>query len=217
MNIYPPVLDTYMPAFLKQGEDVDGTIGYKIYLSLSDYNKFEEVENNVQITLVRQDTNKTALLPSAASSGIKITKLNKEEDEEGIERYYVIIETTDLITDGLITNLFYKVQIRFTSTTDQEGKVIPQQSNPVDANWYTKYLDCFSEWSTVCLIKGIETPQITLTGLSASSPENNILPKKPLNSVSSSTFLYCFTCDINVLIITYSFPQIIKLQYLVNT
>lgn len=187
VNIYPPVLDTYMPAFLKQGEDVDGTIGYKIYLSLSDYNKFEEVENNVQITLVRQDTNKTALLPSAASSGIKITKLNKEEDEEGIERYYVIIETTDLITDGLITNLFYKVQIRFTSTTDQEGKVIPQQSNPVDANWYTKYLDCFSEWSTVCLIKGIETPQITLTGLSTG--ETSQLKKPTLDVIGSFSYV----------------------------
>lgn len=176
VNIYPPILDTYMPAFLKGGEIIEikegvTVEGYKIYLSLSDYNKFDDVCHNVQVTLVRQDTNKTALLASEASSGIRITELRKELDEEGNDKYFIVIDKTALITnkDGLLTNIFYKVQIRFTSTKDQDGNSIPQQSNPVDSNWYTKYLDCFSEWSTVCLIKGIETPQITLTGLSTSA------------------------------------------------
>ena len=120
VNIYPPVLDTYMPAFLKQGEDVDGTIGYKIYLSLSDYNKFEEVENNVQITLVRQDTNKTALLPSAASSGIKITKLNREEDEEGIERYTMFSWAEEVATEQRNLNLARMRLAKCISDRDRE-------------------------------------------------------------------------------------------------
>ena len=120
VNIYPPVLDTYMPAFLKGGEIIEikegvTVEGYKIYLSLSDYNKFDDVCHNVQVTLVRQDTNKTALLASEASSGIRITELRKELDEEGNDKYFIVIDKTALITnkDGLLTNIFYKVQIRF--------------------------------------------------------------------------------------------------------
>ena len=164
VNIYPPVLDTYMPAFLKEGENIGTKHGYKIYLSLSDYNTYEDVKNNVQVTLVRQDTNRTAFLTSAASSGIKITTLEYDEDEE---QYYIVIEANDLISKELITNLYYKVQIRFTSNVDQQGNPIPQQKNPVDSNWFTEYLDCFSEWSTVCLIKGIETPSIRITGVTS--------------------------------------------------
>ena len=39
VNIYPPVLDTYMPAFLKEGENIGTKHGYKIYLSLINFNK----------------------------------------------------------------------------------------------------------------------------------------------------------------------------------
>lgn len=198
VNIYPPVLDTYMPAFLKEGEIVSisgGKFieGYKIYLSLSDYNTFDDVCNNVQVTLVRQDTNKTALLTSAASSGIRVTELCSETDEDGNDRYYIVIDRNALVTKDsngngvLLTNIYYKVQIRFTSTRDQDGNIISQVTNPVDSNWYTKYLDCFSEWSTVCLIKGIETPKVTLTGLSTSSV--NIIRKPSLDIIGSFSYI----------------------------
>lgn len=198
VNIYPPVLDTYMPAFLKGGEIVsisEGRFveGYKIYLSLSDYNIFDDVCHNVQVTLVRQDTNKTAFLTSAASSGILVTELYSETDENGDNKYYIVIDRSALIskdTNGngvLLTNIFYKVQIRFTSTIDQEGNPIPQVSNPVDSNWYIKYLDCFSEWSTVCLIKGIETPKVKLTGLSVNSINN--INKPSLDIIGSFSYL----------------------------
>ena len=161
VNIYPPVLNTYMPAYLKEGEVVDGIKGYKIYLSLSDYNVYDEVKNNVQVTLVRQDTNKNVFSATAAAAGIHITSLKQEED-----RYYIILAANDLNPKYLLTDIYYKVQIRFTSNKDQDGEIIPQQSNPIDSNWLTKNLDCFSEWSTVCLIKGIEQPTMKITGLS---------------------------------------------------
>ena len=53
INLYPPIVNTYMPAFL-----VDDVC--RVYFSLSQYNIIEDIEN-VQVTLRNQNTNDSML------------------------------------------------------------------------------------------------------------------------------------------------------------
>jgi hypothetical protein len=52
-------------------------------------------------------------------------------------------------------NQFYKVQLRFTSKLASNPPV-----NGKIATWLEENINYFSEWSKVCLIKGIEQPLI---------------------------------------------------------
>ena len=66
-NLYPPIVDTFMPAFLQ-------TESCKVYFNLTDYNQPEDIKH-AQITLVYQTTNKNALNIIEHRNAIKIQKL----------------------------------------------------------------------------------------------------------------------------------------------
>lgn len=198
-NLYPPIIDTFMPAFIYHST-------CRVYFSLSDYNKYEDVKDNVQVTVVRQDNNRTALSYALFPSAIKVTmmKIDEKKKKAGLDDYYYIeIHPYDLQKGYFEKNSFYKVQIRFTQSdgenavapvyTVKDGEIIyakyPENSEnagkickqPPEASWFTSNLDRFSEWSTVCLIKGIEQPEILLTGLTTS--DINILTSPTLSVV----------------------------------
>ena len=67
INLYPPIVNTYMPAFL-----VDDVC--RVYFSLSQYNIIEDIEN-VQVTLRNQNTNDSMLNRSKYPSEVKIASL----------------------------------------------------------------------------------------------------------------------------------------------
>ena len=52
-NLYPPIVNTFMPSFLISD-------GCKIYFSLSSFNSLDEI-SHAQVTVVYQNTNKNAL------------------------------------------------------------------------------------------------------------------------------------------------------------
>ena len=167
-NLYPPIIDTFMPAFIYRAT-------CKVYFSLSDYNSEDEIKN-VQVTVVRQDNNRTALSYSKYPSAIKVTTLQKDDARVEDDKYFIEIEIEDLQRGYFEKNSFYKVQIRFTSI--EASDFVEEQ--PI-ASWFTENLEYFSEWSTVCLIKGIEQPEILLTGLTTS--DINILTSPTLSVV----------------------------------
>lgn len=200
-NLYPPIIDTFMPAFIYRST-------CRVYFSLSDYNSYENVKDNVQVTVVRQDNNRTALSYALFPSAIKVTmmKIDEEKEKAGLDDcYYIEIHPYDLQKGYFEKNSFYKVQIRFTQsngesaiepvyTVNEETGEIQYAADPIgstdpkdfikqppEASWFTTNLDRFSEWSTVCLIKGIEQPEILLTGLTTS--DINILTSPTLSVV----------------------------------
>lgn len=175
-NLYPPIIDTYMPAFVR-------TDACKVYFSLSDYNTYEDVKTNVQVTVVHQKSNKSALNSEIYTSLIKVTEM-KKDDIDADDKYYIEILPEDLTANQFELNQFYKVQIRFTRSKDNEGNPIPQEDNP-NASWFTNNLMYFSEWSTVCLIKGIEQPKIELN---IQQNEENILTSPTLNIVGKMIY-----------------------------
>ena len=69
-NLYPPIVDTFMPAFLQ-------TESCKVYFNLTDYNQPEDIKH-AQITLVYQTTNKNALNITEHRNAIKIQKIAQD-------------------------------------------------------------------------------------------------------------------------------------------
>lgn len=150
-NLYPPLMNTFSPAFVRNTP-------CRIYFSLSIYNKVSDIKN-VQVIISDQNTNISSLKSDLYPSAIKITTLGIDNNIIGDDKYYITISPGDLEGGIFELNRFYKVQIRFTSTS---------ASNITDskkiASWLTENQKYFSEWSRVCLIKGIEKPDIYIRG-----------------------------------------------------
>ena len=163
-NLYPPIINTYMPSFIKS--DV-----CRVYFSLSDFNKFDDVKNNVQVVVNDKNTNQSVLNPDIYPAGIKITTLQEDKTILGNMRYFIDILPSELKEKEFKTNRFYKVQIRFTSSA-----VMPY--NPETdkiSKWMIDNQALFSEWSSVCLIRGIEKPVLTMRGFEENVQNKEII------------------------------------------
>ena len=150
-NLYPPIVDTYMPAFIATA--VEGNCN--IYFSLSKYNSLTDIKS-VWISVNNQYTNESVL---ADPLGLKAYKGTPSVDEtrEGDDKYYITINKNDLKDKEWALNQLYKVQIRFCSQTPEDAPTMA---------WVTEHASSFSEWSTVCLIQGIEKPTLTIKNFS---------------------------------------------------
>lgn len=162
-NLYPPILPDTLPAFVR-------TTNCRIYFSLSMYNAASDIQN-VQISLINQNTNASALNPQLYPSGIKIAELSYDSNATGDYKYYVDINLptsstpSDLVGDSFEVNQFYIAQLRFTSIN---ANAAPSQGTELDT-WLYDNRDYFSEWSTMCLIKGIDQPYISINSLDATT------------------------------------------------
>ena len=142
-GLFPPVLDTYMPAFLKDA-------GYfKINFDISDFNSVGDISTKVQVSVRDQYSNENLL-----KSPIEIAFVDYEIDTNTNQKY-VKINQDDLIGSSFVIGKIYKIQLRFISSTAQN---INQSITFINDN-----LDKFSEWSTVCLIKCISKPTLSVT------------------------------------------------------
>ena len=147
--IYPPIVESYMPAFKA------GSSSARIYFSLSKYNSSSDF-TSVHASVVKQDTGMSVVNSSSDSNnkyrrtGIILNlKPTKVLDEENL--YYIEIENEDLSSqygsfNGWIPGWIYKVQIRL-STVDYT------ESSTGQAAWLNAHASDFSEWSTVCILK----------------------------------------------------------------
>ena len=172
-NLYPPIVATYMPAFIR-------TQSCKIYFSLSMYNSYEDIKN-VQVIISNQNTNISALKTSTYPAGIKITNLNIDSSIDGDDKYYITISPNDLEGGVFELNQFYKVQLRFTSIN--AANIIDSQKI---ASWLSNNEAYFSEWSTVCLIKGIQQPSIYIKGFEdTSNNEETVFTTQVVDFVGS--------------------------------
>lgn len=158
-NLYPPIVETYMPAFLVGSEDTEKNI-CRIYFSLSMFNSLNQIKN-VQVSLRNQSTNLSALNPKLYPSEIMITNILEDVNINTANKYYIEIKPSDIINNNFIIDQYYKVQLRFTNTDASEVPFQEGEPQAIDA-WLSENLLNFSEWSTVVLIRGISTPTINL-------------------------------------------------------
>ena len=156
INLYPPIVETYIPAFLI-GSDTDKDI-CRVYFTLSMFNTTAEIAN-VQVSVRNQYTNLSVLNKTKYPSEIMIAAPQEDATRMSDDRYYIEIKKTDIQGGDFEINQYYKVQLRFTH------KDAP--SAPTDGKldgWLAANINYFSEWSTVCLVRGISAPELLVSG-----------------------------------------------------
>lgn len=151
ITLYPPVMQSYMPAFVY-------STNIKVYFSLSEFNSLSEIKN-AQVTVVNQNTNLSALDTGKYPSEIMLKNI-QIDNEKTNDKYYIEISNND-INGNFEIDGYYNVQIRFTST---EASDPPEGETQALDSWLTENLDYFSEWSRVCIIHPISQPTMTVAG-----------------------------------------------------
>lgn len=171
-TLYPPVIDTFMPAFIYNAKAV------RVYYSLPAYGNLNSI-NWLHVTVTDQKTNQNALINKAGLYTVQ-NPLQYFDTEK--QQYYIEIPSTN-IEGGFKPDQFYKVQLRFDCSP---GGATPDgiKAEAIAINSYVMDIDnqaYFSEWSTVCLIRPIYQPKIELVNFSddadsATSVTLGILP-----------------------------------------
>ena len=163
INLYPPVVDTYAPAFLVGSSDIQKNI-CRVYFSISLYNSLNDIKN-AQVTVANQNTNLSVLDKSKYPCEIMLTDIKTDLTRVSDDKYYIEIKTSD-IEEGFQINQYYKVQIRFTAVGAANVSLNTPQA--IDS-WLAANLSNFSEWSTVCLVRGISVPSLNISGFDISA------------------------------------------------
>ena len=153
---------------------------YKIYFSFPAFTTRNDIDY-IQISIVNQRTNVSALI-SNYPVGIKVIekKYIIKEDNTSDFNYYITIPSTDLNNGKGLDSNFYKVQLRF-GRLKTSGEGIEQSYT-----WINSHLDECSEWSKVCLIKGIVKPNLYINEFQAKTDigSNDITFTDVLNQIS---------------------------------
>lgn len=163
INLYPPVVETYIPAFLIGSSDIQKNT-CRVYFSISLYNSLSDIKN-AQVTVANQNTNLSVLDKSKYPCEIMLTDIKTDLTRTSDDKYYIEIKPSD-IEEGFVINQYYKVQIRFTAAGAADVDLTPPQK--ID-NWLAANLSNFSEWSTVCLVRGISIPSLSVSGFDISA------------------------------------------------
>ena len=163
INLYPPVVETYMPAFLIGSSDIQKNT-CRVYFSISLYNSLSDIKN-AQVTVANQNTNLSVLNKSKYPCEIMLTDIKTDLTRTSDDKYYIEIKPND-IEEGFVINQYYKVQIRFTAVGAADVDLTPPQA--IDS-WLAANLSNFSEWSTVCLVRGISVPSLSVSGFDVSA------------------------------------------------
>jgi len=150
-NLYPPILDTFMPSFIESN--------CRIYFDFSEYNNLSEVKNKVQVTVRNLRSNINSLLNT---SGVNVYEIFYDSSSNINKHYYIDIPAIDMVDGEFHLNEYYKVQMRFcgAEASQENGEIAG--TNGLKLSWINQNLDYFSEWSTVCLVKRIEEPTLIL-------------------------------------------------------
>ena len=160
LNLFPPLVKDIDAAFIRGGN-------CKIHFSLSPYNSISDIAH-IQITVVNQITNETVFKAGSWPLGIKFISVQNnnipiDSNVTDDYKYYITINNEEV--KGFEQNTFYKVQIRFGQSS------LPDS---ITGNWVNDSINSFSEWSSVCLIKGISQPLISITDLISNSNINSV-------------------------------------------
>lgn len=182
INLFPPMVESYMPAFLIGSSDSQKNT-CKVYFSISLYNNLSDIKN-AQVTVTNQNTNLSVLNKEKYPCEIMLTQIKTDLTRVSDDKYYIEIKTDD-IEEGFQINQYYKIQIRFTSVEATNVSLnIPQAID----SWLAANLSNFSEWSTVCLVRGISTPTLNINGFDMNA-ETTLWSINNVDIVGNLTFV----------------------------
>ena len=158
-NLYPPIMPTYTQAFLVDSGNYEKDT-CRVYFSISDFNVITDILN-VQVTVSNQYTNISVLNTELYPCNIMLTTLSIDNSKKGENKYYIDIHKNDIEGKTFEINTYYKIQVRFTGTNANNISLTTPQA--IDS-WLAANQQYFSEWSSVCLARGISTPILTING-----------------------------------------------------
>lgn len=168
--LYPPIVDSYMPAFKAGSGD------YKIYFSLSKFNGVSDIKavhaaitkQGSGINVVKKESetiiDEGTSIYIGRNTGI-IINLPIHQVEGKNNLFYVNIGDENLINNGWTAGWIYKVQLRFSQEI-YDGSTAGSQGQ---AAWLVEKASSFSEWSTICVIKTTGEIYYTIDSLSIDS------------------------------------------------
>ena len=138
-TLYPPIMDTYLPALVK--EDFDkGKTPFEVSFTVSNYTKIEEIKE-VQIQIRTQNGVNNILKDS---SGIYFQNVDFSNVYD--RKILIQIPKSYFKDNSFEIDNFYRVQVRFSKT--QKGDLSSE-------DYLIKNNNYFSEWSSISLIKVI--------------------------------------------------------------
>lgn len=184
-TLYPPLIDTFMPAFPYEGPA-------RAAFSVSPYNSYSAI-TKLHVSLVDQRTNKQAFAQNSSSAvvpagtallnGVWILPFGESDQT----RSYLTMDTTnnkytinipasllknqDSVAESgdktFVLDNYYKLQLRFDRETEHT------EISSLTPSYLTTAREYFSEWSSVCLLKAIPQVSIYLDGFysTITSPE----------------------------------------------
>ena len=164
MTIYPPLVNSYEPAFVAGSNS-----SLRVYFSLSSLSNIpEETVLTVHAQIYRQDGVKVLKTTNDGtryrSTGILLNLVPVKVDTES-NLYYITIENSDLKSSdtlngttyrGWIPGWIYKIQLRLSDVIYSPSEESRQEV------WLQKNSDHFSEWSTICYTKAISNMRIQI-------------------------------------------------------
>lgn len=162
-NLYPPVIDSYMPAYIQS----TGSWNYRVYIDISQFNSFSDIRADLTQILITNINNENM---AASTNEYLIKTIHSTDSSNPLNRRCYFDLTSADVKSGIIPiNTYYKLQLRFTSA---DCKTSPTSSN--FSKWLSENSMYFSEWSTVCLLSVVTNPTVALENFTASLPEGTI-------------------------------------------
>ena len=159
-GLFPAIIDSFIPA-VPVLELTNNRFNIPFNIS---YNNREDIES-VHISITRQSNYHSALDRGNYPRGVYV--VNTPAGGSTDPNMSVNIPLSILQTDELSFNEYYKIQVRLSEDT-----YIPPDPDPEEplnpGQYLSEYLTnednlpYFSEWSTVCLVRFINTPEINL-------------------------------------------------------
>lgn len=170
-ELYPPLVDSKMPSFLK--DDV-----CRIYFAINPANSIGDI-NSVHLILEKPNGESALNTIDYYPNEIKISSLKEDLNIIGDYKYYVEIYPNQIISNIKIpvdlrevtefeTGVIYSAKLRLSSKepdnleVDISGNILYPDPG---SNWYFDNQLFFSPWSSTCLIKAIPEPLITFQGV----------------------------------------------------
>lgn len=172
-TLYPPLVDTFMPAFIN-------TDPPEVFFSLSPYNTEDKIKR-IHVTLVDQTNNQNVLQPDITTETIVKTSdafqypvcvdgvliipfdLLGKDEELGIYSFDIPLDFLKTVEGqeekSFKVGQYYKVQIRLDSTP-----ALQYAGKNLTSDYLLENRQYFSEWSSVCLIRPIGELSLHLDG-----------------------------------------------------
>lgn len=151
-GLFPAIIDSFIPA-VPVLELTNNRFNIPFNIS---YNNREDIES-VHVSITRQSNYHSALDRGNYPRSVYV--VNTPAGGSTDPNMSVNIPLSILQTDELSFNEYYKIQVRLSADDHYEGET---GTNLSDYLTNEDYLPYFSEWSTVCLVRFINTPEINL-------------------------------------------------------